>query len=196
MLMKQLIQTWRKGFDKEFPFYQVQIAPYNYKSTDNGPALIREAQELVARTVPRTEVVVTNDIGEYGNIHPARKQEVGIRLGDIALKENYGMSDKEVRSPFLTHAEIEKDRVILTFSHAEEGLICTGKVVKGLQIAGEDGVFVEAKANIKESRLIAYAQGIKRPVTVRYCFDDATVGNIFSKQGLPVAPFQKDHLTK
>lgn len=26
MLMKQLIQTWRKGFDKEFPFYQVQIA--------------------------------------------------------------------------------------------------------------------------------------------------------------------------
>ena len=59
------------------------------------------------------------------------------------------MSDKEVRSPFLTHAEIEKDRVILTFSHAEEGLICTGKVVKGLQIAGEDGVFVEAKANIK-----------------------------------------------
>ena len=196
MLMKQLIQTWRKGFDKEFPFYQVQIAPYNYKSTDNGPALIREAQELVARTVPRTEVVVTNDIGEYGNIHPARKQEVGIRLGDIALKENYGMSDKEVRSPFLTHAEIEKDRVILTFSHAEEGLICTGKVVKGLQIAGEDGVFVEAKANIKESRLIAYAPGIKRPVTVRYCFDDATVGNIFSKQGLPVAPFQKDHLTK
>ncbi len=77
MLMKQLIQTWRKGFDKEFPFFQVQIAPYNYKSTDNGPALIREAQELVARTVPRTEVVVTNDIGEYGNIHPALNRKLG-----------------------------------------------------------------------------------------------------------------------
>ncbi|WP_288734143.1 sialate O-acetylesterase [uncultured Parabacteroides sp.] len=194
MLMKQLIQTWRKEFDKKFPFYQVQIAPFNYKSTDNGPALIREAQELVARTVPRTEVVVTNDIGEYGNIHPARKQEVGIRLGDIALKENYGMLDKEVRSPFLTHAEIKKDRVILTFSHAEEGLICTDKVVKGLQIAGEDGVFIEAKVNIKENRLIAYASGVKRPAIVRYCFDDATVGNLFNKQCLPVAPFQKNLL--
>lgn len=190
--MKQLIQTWRKGFDKEFPFYQVQIAPYNYKSTDNGPALIREAQEQVARTVPRTEVVVTNDLGEFGNIHPARKQEVGIRLGNIALKENYGMLEsEEVRSPFLTHAEVEKNRVILTFNHAVDGLVCKGKEVKGLQIAGEDGVFKEAKVRMEESRLVVYASGIKSPAFVRYCFDDATEGNLFNKQGLPVAPFQK-----
>lgn len=191
-LMEKLIHCWRMGFEKEVPFYQVQIAPYNYKSTDNGSALVREAQEQVARTVPRTEVVVTNDVGEYGNIHPARKQEVGIRLGNIALQENYGVLDKEVRSPFLEHAETEKNRVILTFNHAEEGLICKDKAVKGIQIAGENGVFVEAKVNIKENRLIAYAPGIKRPVVVRYCFDDATVGNIFNKQGLPVAPFQSN----
>lgn len=189
--MKQLIQSWRKGFDKDFPFYQVQIAPFNYKSTDNGPALVREAQEVVACTVPRTEVVITNDIGEFGNIHPGRKQEVGMRLGNIALKENYGMlENEEVRSPFLTHAKVEKNRVVLTFSHAEDGLVCKDKVVKGLQIAGEDGVFKEAKVCIEANCLVALESGIKSPVFVRYCFDDATVGNVFNKQGLPVAPFQ------
>lgn len=189
-LMGQLIQSWRKGFDKAFPFYQVQIAPFNYQSTDNGPALIRQAQEEVTRSVPRTEVVVTNDIGDYGNIHPARKQEVGIRLGNIALQENYKRLDQEVRNPFLTHTEADKNRVILTFSHADEGLVCREKAVKGLQIAGEDGVFKEAKIRIEGNRVIAYAAGIQQPVSVRYCFDDATVGNLFNKQGLPVAPFQ------
>ncbi len=189
--MQLLIQSWRKGFKKEFPFYQVQIAPFNYKSADNGPALIREAQELVAHMVPRTEIVITNDVGEYGNIHPAKKQEVGIRLGNIALKENYGVLDQEVRSPFLTQIEIEKNQMVLTFNHADEGLICKDKTVKGVQIAGEDGIFVEAKVKIEENRLKVYASGIKRPVAIRYCFDDATVGNLFNKQGLPVAPFQK-----
>ncbi len=190
-LMKHLIQAWRKGFDKEVPFYQVQIAPYNYHSPDNGPALIREAQELVARTVPRTELVVTNDVGEFNNIHPIRKQEVGIRLGEIALSENYGIADREVRSPFLTHAQTEKNRVILTFSHADDGLVCADKQIKGLQIAGEDGVFVDAKGLVKGNQLTVYAPGIKQPVAIRYCFDDSTVGNLFSRQGLPVAPFQK-----
>ena len=63
--------------------------------------------------------------------------------------------------------------------------------VKGLQIAGEDGVFKEAKVRMEESRLVVYASGIKSPAFVRYCFDDATEGNLFNKQGLPVAPFQK-----
>lgn len=153
--------------------------------------MIREAQELVAHIVPRTEIVITNDVGEYGNIHPAKKQEVGIRLANIALKENYGVLDQEVRSPFLTQVEIEKNQMILTFNHADEGLICKDKTVKGVQIAGEDGIFVEAKEKIEENRLKVYASGIKHPVAIRYCFDDATVGNLFNKQGLPVAPFEK-----
>lgn len=189
-LMKQLIQSWRKGFNKEFPFYLVQIAPFNYKSTDNGPARVREAQELVTRTVFRTAMVVTNDLGEYDNIHPIRKQEVGIRLGNIALKEHYGVLKEEVESPFLTHTEVEKDRVILTFSHAKEGLVCKDKEVKGLQIAGADGVFKDAKVRIQGNRLVANVPGIKHPAFIRYCFDDATVGNLFNKQNLPVAPFQ------
>ena len=189
-LIEILISSWRKGFEQKFPFYLVQIAPHNYKSKNNGPALIREAQEQVTRHIPRTGLVVTNDVGEYGNIHPKNKQAVGLRLGNLALGEHYGVLKKEYQSPILKQAMIEGEKIILTFEHAKEGLICPEKNIKGLSIAGEDGKFVEAKARIKGNRLEVSAREIKSPIAVRYCFDDTTVGNLFNKQGLPMAPFQ------
>ena len=44
----------------------------------------------------------------------------------------------------------------------------------------------------KENRLIVSSPKIKQPIAVRYCFDDATVGNVFNAEGLPVAPFRTD----
>ena len=88
-LMKALITSWREGFQRDFPFYLVQIAPFNYNSKNNGPALIREAQDEVARQVPHTGLVVTNDIGDADNIHPAQKLEVGVRLANFALGDAY-----------------------------------------------------------------------------------------------------------
>ena len=180
-LMKELIASWRTGFGQDFPFYLVQIAPYNYQSANNGPALVREAQEQVAREVPRTGMVVTNDIGDYGNIHPARKQEAGIRLANLALGETYGKRDKGYQSPTLESMEIRKDRAVLRFHHADSGLVCKGKTPEGLAIAGEDGVFVPAKARIIQGNMLeVYSPKVKHPVAVRYCFDDATVGNLFN----------------
>ena len=193
-LMKELITSWRTGFEKDFPFYLVQIAPHNYKSRDNGPALVREAQEQVTHEVPWTGMVVTNDVGDYGNIHPARKQEVGIRLANLALGDTYGRkTEKGYQSPVLESMEIHKNKALLHFRHAEDGLVCRGKAPEGLQIAGEDGVFVTAKARIvQENCLEVYSSKVKQPVAVRYCFDDATVGNLFNGSGLPVAPFRTD----
>ena len=190
LLMEKLIASWRNGFENEFPFYLVQIAPYKYNIGTNGPALIREAQEQVVRKVPHTGLVVTNDVGESNNIHPARKQEVGIRLGNLALGEHYGLLKDGYQNPLLVQAMVEKGKAVLVFSHAEEGLICTDKTVKGLQIKGKEGTFVDAKARIKGNRLEVYASEVKSPTEVRYCFDDATVGNLFNKHGLPVAPFR------
>ena len=48
------------------------------------------------------------------------------------------------------------------------------------------------RRRIKENRLIVSSPKIKQPIAVRYCFDDATVGNLFNAEGLPVAPFRTD----
>lgn len=191
-LMEKLIESWRKGFNKEFPFYLVQIAPFEYKSSNNGPALIREAQEQVVRKVPETGLVVTVDIGDPKNIHPAQKAEVGTRLANLALKKEYKVIEQGHESSFFKQINIEKGKAILSFSNAESGLVCHDKEIKGMTIAGEDGHFIPAQARIKGNRLIVSSPQIKHPVAVRYCFDDASAGNLFNRDGLPVAPFRTD----
>lgn len=190
--MKTLISSWRAGFGQDFPFYLVQIAPYNYKSASNGPALIREAQEQVVREVPHTGMVVTNDVGDYHSIHPIRKQEVGIRLANLALDEVYGKNEKMHRSPVFESMTVQRNKAVLHFRYAGKGLGCSGKKPEGFQIAGKDRVFVKAEARIRENCIEVYASQVKQPVAVRYCFDDATVGNVVNKSGLPLAPFRTD----
>ena len=192
LLMEKMIASWRKGFGKNFPFYMVQIAPYNYHSTNNGPALIREAQEQVAHRVDNVGLITTTDIGDPDNIHPAQKAEAGFRLANLVLGRTYKALKKGYETPFFTQMTIEKGKAILSFSHTEKKLVCPDKKIRGVTIAGNDGNFVPANARIKENRLIVSSPKIKQPIAVRYCFDDATVGNLFNAEGLPVAPFRTD----
>lgn len=192
VLMEKLIESWRKGFGKELPFYMVQIAPFNYGTTNNGPALIREAQEQVVRETPRTGLVIITDKGDVKSIHPIQKQEVGIRLANMALGKTYGLLTEGYESPFFEQMMIKGRKATLHFSHTKNGLVCPEKKVKGLLIAGEDGRFIPAQARIEGDKLMVYSPDIKAPKAVRYCFDDATIGNLFNKEGLPVAPFRTD----
>lgn len=59
-------------------------------------------------------------------------------------------------------------------------------------VVGADGVFEQAEVKIKNNTVEVSSSRVKNPVFVQYCFDDATIGNLFSKEGLPVAPFRTD----
>ena len=110
----------------------------------------------------------------------------------MALGKKYGLLKDGYESPTLEQMVVDKKKAILTFKHASKGLVCPEKEIRGLLIAGEDGRFVEAKAQIKGNKITVYSPKVKHPVAVRYCFDDATIGNLFNQEGLPVAPFRTD----
>ena len=75
-LFPALIKNWRDDWrEGDFPFYFVQIAPYNYDQPLVG-ALIRDAQRK-SLSVPNTGMAVTMDIGDPNDIHPTNKQVVG-----------------------------------------------------------------------------------------------------------------------
>ena len=60
-----------------------------------------------------------------------------------------------------------------------------------MEISGPDGVFVRAKVVINsKNQLLVFSPKVKIPVAAKYCFDDATIGNLFNKEGYPVAPFR------
>jgi len=192
LLMKTLIESWRADFKKDFPFYFVQIAPFTYGA--NGKAeYLREQQEIASKTIPNTGMVVISDlVDNIKDIHPKNKLDVGKRLAAYALTETYKQNVGEYKSPSFESMKIEKDKVRLTFSHAAEGLKCIGKNPVKFMIAGEDQKFVPGTAKIEGSTVTVSSKQVKSPVAVRFCFDDSTMPDIFSNNGLPVAPFRTD----
>ncbi len=193
ILMKTMIESWRKSFKKDFPFYQVQIAPHTYNDKNNGPALVREHQEWIARTVPGAGMVVISDcVADIKNIHPTDKQSVGLRLANMALGKTYGRLDSGFESPMFNSMSVDKGKAVISFLHADNGLMCKDKQIVGFRIAGENGVFEPANVRIKGNTVILTSPKVKNPAVVQYCFDDATIGNLFNTEGLPVAPFRTD----
>ena len=193
-LMKSLIGSWRKDFGHEFPFYFVQIAPHTYNAKDNGPALLREQQERTSREMPRTGMVVITDlVNDVKNIHPLDKQNVGLRLANMALARDYGQSEiVHYQSPTFESMEIDKNKLIIRLRNAGDGLVNKGKLQVGMKIAGTDGQWKDARVKIDGDKLIVSSPDVKNPIKAAYCFDDATIGSLFSKSGLPVAPFRTD----
>jgi sialate O-acetylesterase len=73
-LFTSMINSWRKSWGNEFPFYFVQIAPYSYGDDQLNGALLREAQTK-ALSYPNTGMVVISDlVDDIKNIHPIEKK--------------------------------------------------------------------------------------------------------------------------
>jgi sialate O-acetylesterase len=193
LLMENLIEGWRSDFKKEFPFYLVQIAPFAYQEAKTS-AYLREQQELIVKNVPKTGMIVISDlVDDFNNVHPKNKIDVGKRLANYALAETYGQKVGAYKSPTFQSMEIIKNKIRISFNDVITGLVCKGEHPSNFQVAGEDGNFVPAKASIDGKTILVSSKLIKNPVAVHHCFDDASIPNVFSEEGLPLAPFRTDN---
>lgn len=188
-LFSTMIRQWREVFGYEFPFYFVQIAPFNY-----GPrnvAFLREAQ-LQTMSLPKTGMVVTADIGNLRDIHPKNKQEVGRRLALWALANDYGR--KLIYSgPVYKNYVVSKGKIRLKFAHVGSGLVTRDrKPPSHFEIAGDDKVFHPATAVIDGNDVIVFSKKVATPKAVRYGFTSQAMPNLSNKAGLPASPFRTD----
>jgi sialate O-acetylesterase len=191
-LLTTMIDAWRKAWNKEFPFYLVQIAPFKYGDRNIG-ALLREAQTK-AMTHPQTGMVVITDlVSDTGNIHPTNKHDVGDRLARWALHDTYKIDTVVYKSPMYKSMEVKKGKVYVQFDNAPNGLMAKGKTITELYVAGSDQQFYPAEAKIEKDKLIVWSKQVKEPVAVRFAFANTAIGNLFSKEGLPVNPFRTDN---
>ena len=193
-----MINDWRQRFGQgDFPFYFVQLASFNASNGNSakgsGWAELREAQTATL-SLPATGMAVTMDIGESKDIHPRNKQDVGARLAAIALNNVYKVSS-EYSGPVYQSSTTEGNRMILSFAHANGGLVAKDKYgyVRGFEIAGSDQKFYYAKAEIKDNRVVVYSDSVSNPVAVRYGWaDDMPEVNLYNKEGFPASPFRTD----
>ena len=183
-----MIKAWREKWNQgDFPFYYVQIAPYDY-GTNGHSEEIREAQRI-SLSVKNSGMASTIDIGNNKNIHPANKVDVGNRLALWAFKNIYG-KDVVCSGPLYKSQEIKGNTIYISFDYAD-GLNAKGGTLKGFEIAGKDGKFFPATATIEDGKVKVSSPSVSAPVSARYlwsdCVDQAT---LYNGAGLPASSFK------
>jgi sialate O-acetylesterase len=194
----KMVKDWRQLWDQgDFPFYYVQIAPFDYPGLkDSGyvnSAYLRDVQRKVEVVIPNSGMAVIMDGGDSTTIHPRSKNLPGERLALLALAKTYGLKGVGFASPKYQSMEVKGSEVTLTFDDAPLGLSTFGKLLTTFEIAGEDKVFHKASAKISAGKVVVTCAEVPNPVAVRYAFKDFVVGSLFGANGLPVSSFRTDN---
>ncbi|HEY9285052.1 MAG TPA: sialate O-acetylesterase, partial [Pyrinomonadaceae bacterium] len=194
-LFPAMIRDWRARWGVgDFPFYFVQLA--NWRARKSEPeesdwAELREAQTLTMRSLPRTGMAVSIDIGEADDIHPRNKRDVGLRLARWALADTYKQKI-EISGPLYDSHAVEGDRVRLRFTRARGLKTSDGRAPAGFAVAGADRKFVWAEARVEGDSVVVWNKSVPRPVAVRYAWADNPAVNLYNSDDLPASPFRTD----
>nr|WP_321411984.1 sialate O-acetylesterase [uncultured Carboxylicivirga sp.] len=190
-----MVKNWRRVFNHEdLPFIIIQLA--NYLEPDSIPnesnwAQLREAQFNVANNQANCASVNIIDLGEWNDIHPLNKKDVGYRVALAAEKVAY---QKEVISsgPVIDGYQLNGSKVELSFKNIANGLsIKKGDKLEGFSIRDKNGSLIWANAKINEDKVIVWHENVTHPVEVRYAWaNNPDKANLYNSAGLPTVPFR------
>lgn len=202
-LFPALIADWRGLWGEELPFLFVQLAPMEQWMQCVGEpyAIIRDAQQHTADTVPMTAMAVTSDIGMRNDIHPKKKQPVGYRLALLAESKVYG-GDVLCEAPTLTHVECKEGELVLRFENAGDGLYLAKSTPYGEKISGnrfcgieidQDGIrldtsALEAEADGDGVILTGSAISKVKSTVVRIAQGGWSQVNLYNSANIPARP--------
>ncbi|MDR3093882.1 MAG: sialate O-acetylesterase [Bacteroidales bacterium] len=194
-MFDRMVREWRNLWGVgEFPFYYCQIAPCNYGGGHPNSCYIREAQSKGLLT-PNTGMAVLMDANSPHDIHPTKKKDAGERMALWALAKTYGWEKMHYRSPEYKSLTIEGRVAIVTLDTfgTPSGLTTYDKEIRNFVIAGNDKRFHRATAVLSGDRVYLFSPNVSEPVAVRYCWDDTSASEIFSRDGnLPISSFRTD----
>jgi len=139
-LLMTLISSWRYGWKRnDLPFLIVQLPNFGevqYSPSESSWAEIREAQ-FRALSLPNTAMAVTIGTGEWNDIHPLDKKDVGDRLALAAEKVAYADQQVIASGPLFQSARVSGDRITVTFNEVGCGLATAdSRPLAGFAIAG------------------------------------------------------------
>lgn len=197
--LKKMVGCWRDLWhDQQMPFVIVQLANYDGRQQSGFPrpitpqtepmnsgwAQLREAQRIVAKADPRTELAVINDLGETVDIHPLRKKEVAERIGIGFDRLVY--HHKVALSPEVIAAVVKEGQVILTLDQP----IQEGNLYE-FEVADKDGIFHNVAAQGAKNTVLLDCASISAPTAVRYAWKDNPLkANVRSLSDLPMSSFE------
>ncbi|MCL2722787.1 MAG: sialate O-acetylesterase, partial [Treponema sp.] len=207
-LFKLMIQDWRKKNNSDLPFFFVQL-PIWKEATDNDEnapwAILREAQ-MNTLSLPNTGMACALELGQWDELHPLNKKDVGYRLFLAAEKTLNGVDNT---SPGAIVREYKLDsneqKIFIYFDNYGKGLEIIGNLSHGgtearskdqcnifyVSVIGDAGQ-VRLPAKIEGKDFISIdISSVKNPKKILYAFaDNPKDRQLFNSEGLPVLPFR------
>ena len=185
-LFPMLQKSWRNFFhNAELPFYFVQLSSLNRPSWPR----FRDSQRRMASRLRNTWMAVTTDVGDSLDVHYTNKKPVGERLGLQALCHSYDYKI-ESEGPVCHSVSVKENGLELQFVHAKSLSAKGGRLI-GFEVAGADGIFYPAEAQITSSNTIhVRSSSVPYPLYVRYGWQPFTRANLVNEVGLPCSTFQ------
>ncbi len=199
-LFPTMIQDWRARWGYDFPFFAVQLAPFNAgNSAGVNYAELRDAQFAASKKLKHVGYATLSDVGNETDIHPQAKEPVGKRLALAARAIAYG-EKVEWSGPVYKGLRTKTDpkagtsETTLFFDHVGKGLTCTGDKLTGFTVCGEGKVFHPATATIDGDTVKVSCDQVKDIKAVRFGWVNFAKPdlNFANKDGLPAVPFRTD----
>lgn len=199
-MQKVLVESWRKLWGIQLPFYFVQLAPYTYSIRRDKDMVMdwatlpefREAQEKSLELIPDSGMAVILDlVDNLKDIHPTYKWELGKRLAKLALKGTYGRGDIVSDGPKVVKAYRSADGVVVEFD--SELKTNDGQAPRHFSISSNGKKYFQvADAIIEGNKVRLRNSNASTAAHVRYAWDEDAITNLCNTEGLPAWQFRID----
>ena len=190
--LEAMTDEWRRQFGRRFPLVIVQLAGFQQRHdrpVETNQAALREAQRMAALSIRNAALATAIDIGEWNDIHPQNKKELGRRVALQMRRMAYKEKGPVASGPMPLKACRKAGQVVVTFDRTT-GVLRPDGDLKSIALAASDGKYVWAKARTEgEHRIVADIPEGMEPVSVRYAWDDNPECTIYNLEGLPAPSF-------
>jgi len=187
-----LVRGWRRKWRQgDFPYFLVQLAPYKYGNAKGLElAKLQIVQSKIPDVVANSGYAVINDLGNVNDIHPIDKRPVGERLAYQVLDRVYGKFIKPWKSPVAASAKADGSGAVrIAFNNADGLKTRDGLAPTEFEISDYSGSWMPASARIDGREVVLSAEGVKKPLAVRFAPYNASTPNLVNGAGLPAGPF-------
>lgn len=191
VMLGDMVKGWRLLWGEELPFYYVQIAPYKYSGKDNTEAArMREIMSSAYKNIPASDVVLTVDLGDSDNIHPARKAEVGERLALKALYKTYGQNSADIRYPVVQYIKRDEDKVVIGLGNTY-GKIVSMPGAPEFELSEDGTRYYKVTHTIRDNEILLQCDSVRNPLFVRHAYRNSSNVSLFNAKMLPLDCFSK-----
>jgi len=195
-LFSLMIQDWReKCANKELPFLFVQLPVWKTPSDNNEEsswALIREAQ-AACLSLPATGMACALELGEWNDLHPLNKKDIGLRLF-LAAEKTLFKKENSSPGPVLHRIEKKHGKLFLYFHNCANGLKTVPEGEKPhVSVIDADRQFRLTAEITGKDVICVDVSSLNKPKKILYAWaDNPRDRQLFNSDGLPALPFRKE----